>query len=169
METGLPRACVATALAIRPCPCQHTADDRQHTGISRATFGPRPGAIPHGGLQAALKRHEAGGAEAVGRAERSDGDGNVRQVSEYRHGGWRAMPSVSMRERTGVRRQPRRATAPCGPPITPLACIVVTLGAMVTTVHIDAPDLLGSRCGLGTLGRMWPTLLSRCRGMDLFD
>jgi non-ribosomal peptide synthetase component E (peptide arylation enzyme) len=39
--------------------------------------------------------------------------------------------------RTGVRRRPRHATAPCGPPITPLACVVVKQGATVTTAHID--------------------------------
>jgi hypothetical protein len=74
-----------------------------------------------------------------------------------------------MRERTGVRRRPRHAAGPCGPSITPLACVVVTLGAMVPTAHIDAPDLMGSRGGLGTLVKMWQTFLSRCRGMGLFD
>jgi hypothetical protein len=53
------------------------------------------------------------------------------------------MPSFSMRSRTGVRRRPRHATAPCGPPITPLACVVVKQGATVTTAHID--DHLGKR------------------------
>jgi acyl-CoA synthetase (AMP-forming)/AMP-acid ligase II len=48
------------------------------------------------------------------------------------------MPSFSRRSRTGVRRRPRHATAPCGPPITPLACVVVKQGATVTTEHIYA-------------------------------
>jgi hypothetical protein len=55
------------------------------------------------------------------------------------------------------------------PPITPLAGVVVTLGATVTTASIDTPDLLGSRGGLGTLVRMWQAFLSRCRRMGLFD
>jgi hypothetical protein len=59
-----------------------------------------------------------------------------------------------MRERTGVRWRPRHAAGPCGPPIAPLACVVVTLGATVTTAHIDAPDLMGSHGGLGTLVRI---------------
>jgi hypothetical protein len=74
-----------------------------------------------------------------------------------------------MRERTGVRWRPRHAAGLCGPPITPPAGGVVILGATVTTVHIDAPDLLGSRGGLGTLVKMWPALRSRGRGMDLCD
>ena len=74
-----------------------------------------------------------------------------------------------MRERTGVRRRPRRATAPCGPPTTPLAGGVVTLGTTVTTAHIDEPDLMGSRGGLGTLVRIWQAFLSRCRRMGLLD
>ena len=48
-----------------------------------------------------------------------------------------------MRSRTGVRRRPRYAATPCGPPITPLACGVVKQGATVTTAHID--DHLGTR------------------------
>jgi hypothetical protein len=104
-----------------------------------------------------------------GRAKRSDGDENVRQVSGCRHCGGRAMPSVSLRERTGVRRRPRHAAAPCGSPITPLAGVVVTRGTTVTTAPIDAPDLMGSRGGLGTLVRMWQALLSRCRRMGLLD
>jgi hypothetical protein len=39
----------------------------------------------------------------------------------------------------------------------------------VTPAHIDAPDLMGSRGGLGTLVRIWQAFLSRCRGMGLFD
>ena len=97
---------------------------RPHVGISRATFGPRPCAIPQWCAAGGHERHEAGGAGAVGRAERSDGDGNVRQVSGCRHVGWREMPSVSMRSRHGVRRQPRHAAGPCGPPSTPLAGVV---------------------------------------------
>jgi hypothetical protein len=42
-------------------------------------------------------------------------------------------------------------------------------GATVTAAHIDAPDLRGSRGGLGTLVRMWQAFLSRCRRMGLFD
>jgi hypothetical protein len=55
----------------------------------------------------------------------------------------------------------RRAVAaeagrgPCGPRITPLAGVVVTLGATVTSAHLDAPDLLGRRGGLGARVRMW--------------
>jgi len=74
-----------------------------------------------------------------------------------------------MRERTGVRWRPRHAAGPYGPPLTPLACVVVKLGATVTTAHIDAPDLLGSRGGLGTLVWIRRAFLSRCRGMGLFD
>jgi hypothetical protein len=70
-----------------------------------------------------------GGEGAVGKAERSDGDENIRQVSKYRHGGWRERPSVSRRDCSGVRWRPRYAAGLCGPPITPLACVVVTLGA----------------------------------------
>jgi hypothetical protein len=55
------------------------------------------------------------------------------------------------------------------PPITPLAGVVVTLGSTVTTAHMDAPDLMGRRGGLGTLVGMWQTFLSRGRGMGLFD
>jgi hypothetical protein len=89
----------------------------------------RPCAIPTRRAAGGYERHEAGGAGAVGRAKRSAGDENSRQVSGYRHGGWRARPSVSRRERTGVRWRPRYAAGPCGPPITPLACVVVTRGA----------------------------------------
>jgi hypothetical protein len=60
-----------------------------------------------------------------------------------------------MRERTGVSRRPGHAAALCGPPITPLAGVVVTLGATVTTAYIDEPDLMGRRGGLGTLVRIW--------------
>jgi hypothetical protein len=74
-----------------------------------------------------------------------------------------------MRERTGVRWRPRHAAGLCGPLITPPASGVVTRGATVTTVHIDAPDLMGSRGGLGTLVRMWQAFLSRGRRMGLFD
>jgi hypothetical protein len=74
-----------------------------------------------------------------------------------------------MRERTGVRRRPGQAAGPCGPPITPPAGVVVTLGAMVTTAHLAEADLMGRRGGLGTLVRMWQALLSRCRGMGLWD
>jgi len=76
---------------------------------------------------------------------------------------------VQARARTGMRRRPRHTGGPCGPPITSLACVGVTLGAAVTTAPIDAPDLLGSRGGLGTLVRMWQACLSRCRGMGLCD
>jgi hypothetical protein len=55
------------------------------------------------------------------------------------------------------------------PPITPLAGVVVTRGATVTTAPIDAPDLLGRRSGLGMLVRMWQACLPRCRRMGLFD
>ena len=82
----------------------------------RATCRPRPGAIPTWHAAGGHERREAGGAGAGGRAERSDGDGNFRQVSIYRHGGWRARPNMSMRARTDVRRRPSHATAPCGPP-----------------------------------------------------
>jgi hypothetical protein len=75
-------------------------------------------------------------------------------MSGCRHGGWRALPSLSMRERTGVRWRLRHASGPYGPPITPLADVVVTLGATVTTAPTDAPDLMGSRGGLGTLVEM---------------
>jgi hypothetical protein len=71
-------------------------------GLCRVTWPPRcsnrltrPCAIPKSCAAGGQKRHEAGGAGAVGRAERSDGDENFRQVSGCRHGGWRAMPSVS--------------------------------------------------------------------------
>jgi hypothetical protein len=39
----------------------------------------------------------------------------------------------------------------------------------VTTAHLDEPDLMGRRGGLGTLVRIWQALLSRCRGMGLCD
>src|SRR5262245_47971169 len=55
---------------------------------SRAAFRPRPCAIPQSSTAGGHKRHAAGGEGAVGRAERSDGDENVRQVSAYRHVGW---------------------------------------------------------------------------------
>ena len=142
---------------------------RQHVGISRATCGPRPGAIPQSCAAGGHERREADGAGAVGRAERSDSDGNFRQVSGCRHGGWRETPSVSRRERIGVRWRPRHAAGPCGPPITPLAGVVVPLGATVTTAYIDEPDLMGSRGGSGMLVGMWQAFLSRCRGMGLFD
>jgi hypothetical protein len=61
---------------------------------------------------------------------------------------------VSRRERVGVRWRLRQAAGPCGPPSTPQAG-VVTLGATVTSAHIDAPDLLRHRGGLGTRVRMW--------------
>ena len=66
---------------------------------------------------------------------------------------------------------PRRASAAeaChGSPITPLAGVVKP-GATVTTAHLDPPDLLGRRGGLGTLVRMWQAFPSRSRGMALCD
>jgi hypothetical protein len=72
---------------------------RQHTGISRAVFGPRPCAIPQWPAAGGHEWHEAGGAGTGGRAERSDGDGNVRQVSGCRHARWRETPPVSRRSR----------------------------------------------------------------------
>src|SRR5262245_14410329 len=53
--------------------------------------------------------------------------------------------------RTGVRWRRRPAAGTCGPPTTPLAGVVVALGATVTTAHLDDPDLMGRRGGLGTL------------------
>ena len=64
---------------------------RRRPGSTRAYpvphSDPGPAPSPNRMLQAAMKRHEAGGAGAGGRAERSDGDGNCRQVSGGRHGG----------------------------------------------------------------------------------
>jgi fatty-acyl-CoA synthase len=42
-----------------------------------------------------------------------------------------------------MRRRQRRAAAPCGLPITLLACAVIKPGMRVTKVHID--DRLGKR------------------------
>jgi hypothetical protein len=97
----------------------------------------RPCAIPTRRAAGGYERHEAGGAGAVGRVKRSAGDENVRQVSGCRHAGWRAMPSVSMRERHSVRRRPRHATGPCGPTITPLACVVVKQDTTVTKEDVQ--------------------------------
>jgi len=49
------------------------------------------------------------------------------------------------------------------------ACVVVKQDATATTAHVDEPDLMGRRGGLGTFVRMWQACLSRCRGMGLFD
>src|SRR5882724_3489987 len=51
-----------------------------------------------------------------------------------------------------AQRRASEAEACCGalrPPITPLAGVVVTRGATVTTAPIDAPDLMWSRAGWG--------------------
>ena len=74
-----------------------------------------------------------------------------------------------MREHTGGHWRPQHAAGLCGRQITTPAGVVVTRGATVTIVRIDAPDPMGSRGGLGTLVRMWQALLPRCRRMGLFD
>jgi hypothetical protein len=169
LETGLPRAFVAPELAIMPFPFWDTEGNKAAYRHIPFQIRTRPCAIPKSCAAGGQKRHEAGGDGAVGRAERSDGDEHFRQVLGCRQCGWRAMPSVSMRERTGVRWRPRHAAGPYGPPITPLACVGVKPGATVTKEHIDEPDLMGSRGGLGTLVGIWQTFLSRCRGMGQFD
>jgi acyl-CoA synthetase (AMP-forming)/AMP-acid ligase II len=68
-------------------------------------------------------------------------------VSGGCHGGWRERPSVSLHERTGVRRRLRRTAAPCGSPVTPLACVVVKPVTTVTKRYID--DRLGKRFAIG--------------------
>ena len=87
------------------------------------------------------------------------------------------MPSVRLArdaERVHARAHRRASAAEAcrgalPPPITPLACVVVKPGATVTKEHIDEPDLMGSRGGLGTLAGIWQAFLSLCRRMGLFD
>jgi hypothetical protein len=140
-------AFVATEPPISPCPCPETEGDQAADTHIPFRIWTRPWAIPRWRAAGDHERHEPGGEGAVGMAERSDGDENIRQVSGCRHGGWRAMPSLSMQPRTGVRRRLRHAAAPCGPPVTPLACVVVKPVTTVTKRYID--DRLGKRFAIG--------------------
>jgi hypothetical protein len=104
-------AWVATELAIRPCPWQDPEGDETARAHVPCHMRTRPGAIPQACAAGGHERREADGEEAVGRAERSDGDEHVRQVSGCRHGGWRVRPSVSTRSRVVSRISRPRADA----------------------------------------------------------
>jgi hypothetical protein len=85
----------------------------------------------------------------VGKAERSDGDENIRQVSEYRHGGWRAGPSVyPYMDSVPAGGQPARGRAACRT-AAPLAERDVCPGvrAFLQARALLASGLLGSARG----------------------